>query len=205
MTAQQLINQALRKIAVLANGETPSTSESDDAFVALNQVLLNWSTQQLPCLGLQRITQSMVGSASYVLSTRPLRIKSANLNVGGVVVEYPVLSAEAFADGKRTQVLYSDGGYPNTTIRLRPAPTSGTLEMDAYVALTAIATLGTAINLPPGYERALVNALAVELAPEYGRTAPPELLAASAESISGIADLQRKVLGEMPIAPPTSA
>jgi hypothetical protein len=33
------------------------------------------------------------------------------------------------------------------------------------------------LNLPPGYERALKYALAIELAPEFGKSASPEIVA----------------------------
>ena len=46
-TAGDQINAALRLIGQLAEGETPSAATSQDALVALNQMLDSWSTERL--------------------------------------------------------------------------------------------------------------------------------------------------------------
>ena len=46
-TAGDQINAALRLIGSLAEGETPSAATSQDALVALNQMLDSWSTERL--------------------------------------------------------------------------------------------------------------------------------------------------------------
>ena len=46
-TAGDQINRALRLLGVLAEGESPSASESRDALVALNQMLDSWDTERL--------------------------------------------------------------------------------------------------------------------------------------------------------------
>lgn len=206
MTAQELINQALRKIGVIASGETPSTEESNDAFVALNQLLDSWSARKVPVLGLTPDSVTMTGATSYALSPRPLKIKSARLLVAGIVVPFDVVSAEAFAANPPRSLMYDNGFSTGTIYPTLPAPTSGTLELQTYVPLTAIASLATSISLPPGYERALVSALAMDLAPEYGRPVPAELQGTGTEAIDAIASLNAEVLGEgAPAAPPAVA
>lgn len=44
-TAQEIINGALRLLAVIQTGETPTSSESDDSLDALNQMLSGWADQ----------------------------------------------------------------------------------------------------------------------------------------------------------------
>ena len=46
-TAGDQINRALRLLGVLAEGETPSASESQDALMALNQMIDSWNTERL--------------------------------------------------------------------------------------------------------------------------------------------------------------
>ena len=46
-TAGDQINRALRLLGILAEGETPSAETSQDALVALNQMLDSWSTEKL--------------------------------------------------------------------------------------------------------------------------------------------------------------
>lgn len=211
MTAQQLINQALRRIGELASGESPSTEESDDGLVALNQILANWSAQQVPVIGISRRTFTLTGAALYTIGsggtinvTRPLRIKSALVSANGIETDFEVVSAEVWAQAKQNRALFYDGAYPLGTIRLRPAPSGGTLELYNYEPISSLASLATAIDLPPGYERALVYALAMDLAPEYGRQIPPEVAAVAQEAMGAIASLNKQVLAE-PTPPPPPA
>ena len=46
-TAGDQINRALRLLGILAEGETPSAATSQDALIALNQMLDSWSTERL--------------------------------------------------------------------------------------------------------------------------------------------------------------
>ena len=46
-TAGDQISRALRLLGVLAEGETPSASESQDALMALNQMIDSWNTERL--------------------------------------------------------------------------------------------------------------------------------------------------------------
>ena len=44
-TAGQQIERALRLLGVLAEGETPSAATSQDALMALNQMIDSWQTR----------------------------------------------------------------------------------------------------------------------------------------------------------------
>ena len=46
-TAGEQINRALRLLGILAEGETPSAAMSQDALVALNQMIESWNTERL--------------------------------------------------------------------------------------------------------------------------------------------------------------
>ncbi len=46
-TAGEQINRALRLLGVLAEGETPSAATSEDALMALNQMIDSWNTERL--------------------------------------------------------------------------------------------------------------------------------------------------------------
>ncbi|NBX88222.1 MAG: hypothetical protein EBQ97_06865, partial [Bacteroidetes bacterium] len=46
-TAGDQINRALRLLGVLAEGETPSPSVSQDSLTALNQMIESWNTERL--------------------------------------------------------------------------------------------------------------------------------------------------------------
>ncbi len=64
MTAQELINGALRLIGVIAAGETPSADESADALAAFNAMIQNWN---------EGIAKALAGSyASVIYTFNPL-------------------------------------------------------------------------------------------------------------------------------------
>lgn len=209
MTVQQLIDKALVLIGVIAPGETPATEERNDAFDALNNLVANWSAQQLPLFSVQLDTVTLTGAASYTLASRPMRIKSAQVLAANGTAQAPALiDAVGWAgvsDKTRTgvfaEVLYCDYGYPSAVVTLSPRPGAGTLEIYSYKQLTEFASLAEVIDLPPGYERALRYALAIDLAPEYGRTVTPEIAGSAQEAKNAIAQLNAIVLGEMQPGP----
>ena len=52
-TANDQINRALRLLGVLAEGETPSAATSQDALIALNQMIDSWNTERLSVFSTQ--------------------------------------------------------------------------------------------------------------------------------------------------------
>lgn len=200
MTGQELINSSLRLLGVLGQGESPSASESSDALVALNHLIRAWSAQQLPIFQVSRQTIPLTGVEQYNIPIRPMRIKSAAILNGGVTMPLRMATAELWADGSQSMLVLPDGLFPTGTVRIRPAATSGTLELWTLNPLATIAGLGTTISLPDGYEPALSYNLALALAPEYGRPAPAEMVALAAEFKNGITILNQQVLGLPPAA-----
>ena len=67
-TASDQINRALRLVGVLAEGETPSAETSQDALIALNQMIDSWSTES--CLSTTLRIRSSIGHR--VRSSAPL-------------------------------------------------------------------------------------------------------------------------------------
>jgi hypothetical protein len=210
MTVQQLVNLALRKINVIASGESPSSDESADALVVLNQLVDSWTAQQVPLYSITAQTKTLTGAASYALATRIARIKSAaTLTAAGLNFPIDVVDAGRWAaipDKTRTglyiESLYYDHVLATGTVYVTPKPSAGTLEVWSYTPLAAFGALGDTVTLPVGYERALSAALAADLAPEYGRSISPELQATAAEAIGAIAKLNAANLGPDAAAAP---
>lgn len=210
MTVSDLINKSLTAIGVLAAGETPATEERDDAFVVLNNLIASWSSQGLPVYGISRGTATLTGAGSYTIGTgqainiaRPVKLESASvLTVAGIRNPVRIIPVEEWtgvkdstATGLLAEVLYYDGGFPTGNVYLAPKPSAGTLELFYLAPLAAFSSVSDVISLPPGYERALRLALAVELAPEYGRPVTPELQALSEDAKTSIFGLNRAVVG----------
>ena len=204
MTVQDLIDRTLRLIGVIASGESPTTTERNDAFAALNAMLLSWNAEQVTLFSVTLQTVTLTGAASYPLATRPRRIKSAAVTATGGGSRPPLLvdavGWSSVQDKTRTglwaEALYCDYAFPTANVYLSPKPAGGTLEIYSYTPLTAFSNLSSSITLPDGYERALTYALAVEIAPEYGRTLPQEVVAVAGQSKQAITALNALVLGE---------
>jgi hypothetical protein len=206
MTVQQLIDAALRTLGVIATGETPSSDERTDGLTALNHMIGEWNAQALPIYQATRESVFLTGAASYALSTRPVKIQGAQITFGGMTVPVEVVNGEQWSRGGGTPSmpqLWNDAGYPNSTIYLRPAPTSGTLELQSLRPLSSSYQLSDNLALPPGYEAALRFNLAARLAPEFGRV-DPAVDQRAADALTSIMGLNAAVHGspQQPQAPP---
>lgn len=188
LQAQDIINSAFRKIGVLAAGETPNPDESTDALASLNALLESWSADQTTVYQIVNFSHALTAStATYTMGTggtfntaRPIKIESAGIITPDTLRhEMKIVGAKDWSKieeksltGLLPKVLYNDNASPLITLNIWPIP-SGTPTLDLYVwsQLQQFAALTDNITLPPPYFRALVYALAMELAPEYGNQA----------------------------------
>ena len=198
MTGQTFITDALVDIGVIAPGETPSTDESNYGLRVVNQLLDSWSAEGLPVFKLSYDLVALNGSASYALVTRPLRIRSANVVGNGLVTPCQLATAEEWAAGAGTvamPAILPDGAFPTENIKIRPAPTGGSLELHEVLPLTKFANLSDDISMPPGYELAFRRAVGLELAQSFGAKITPETAALAVQAKQAITNLNAKVLG----------
>lgn len=202
-TVQEFISSTLRLIRVLDSGETPTATESNDALVALNQLIASWSAAGVPVYQESKDIISLTGASLYPLPSRPVKITAAHVSYSGITFPVAIVTSAQWtqpkdrtATSKFAKELYYDGGYPTGTIGLWPIVSSGsTLELYSLKPLASFASLGDTISLPPGYEQALRFALAGVLAPEYGSAMPPEYAAAAADARQSIAAMNMATLG----------
>lgn len=202
-TVQEFVNSTLRLIRVLDSGETPTATESNDALVALNQIVGSWSAAGVPVYQEVHEMIPLTGSVNYPLGVRPVRITSAQVHYSGISFPVAIVTSQQWAlpkdrtaTSKFAKELYYDGAYPVGNVSLWPAPGTGsTLELFSLKPLAQFASLADTIQLPPGYEQALRFALAGVLAPEYGSAMPPEYAAAAAEAKASVGAMNAAVLG----------
>lgn len=216
ITAQDLIDSALRALGVAASGEVPTTTERNDGLVTLNQLIASWSAEALPIPYLVEEGFTFTGLSLYPIgpgatfnTARPLAIRAAGSQVGLIENPMEILTAEqwtAIKDKSRAglfaNAIFYNPVYPSGIIHVWPIPTTGGgLHLTSYKALLAFASLATTVDFPPGYERALRMCLALEFAPEYGRVT--DLLTAQAnEAKQSIFGLNAGVLGmPKPVGP----
>ena len=193
-TAGDQIQRALRLLGVLAEGETPSAAVSQDALVALNQMLDSWNTERLSVFSTQDQTflwptstvSRTLGPTGDFVGNRPIllddstyfRDPSTNVSFGVKLINQQQYNGIAVKTVTSTypQVLWVNMTYPNIEMYIYPVPTR-LLEWHfiSVQELTQPATLATQFALPPGYLRAFVYNLAMELAPEFGVEPSPQV------------------------------
>lgn len=210
MTAQDLIASSLRLIGVLASGESLPADMATDGLASLNDMLDSWSTNNLLIPNKVREVFSITSSKqSYTMgssgspdwsTSRPMWIENVLIQQGSGqgTVEFPVemLTKDQWSDITTKQIqstypiyCYVEGTYPNETINFWPVPnTTDNVVIYSAKPLASLATLTTALSLPPGYQRAIRYSLAIELAPEYGKQIPESV---AEKSAAAIADIKR--------------
>lgn len=207
MTAQELIKASLRLIGAIATGETPTADEIQDGLEAMNIMLGSWSDDRLmihviteDTLALTSGTASYsIGSAGDIDTERPIKIQSAftrqsNLDVPLRIrgqAEYNAIAQKS--DTGIPSILYYNPGWTTGTIYLAPTPGAGlTLYLYSLKAFAAkgggdlVTTITSTVSFPPGYIRAIKYNLAIELAPEYGKSVSPEVALGASESKGSI-------------------
>ena len=195
-TAGDQINRALRLLGVLAEGETPSAATSQDALAALQQMIDSWNTERLSVF----TTQDQVflwpagvgnqirtlGPTGDFVGLRPILIDDAtyfrdpgtNVSFGIKLINQQQYDGIAVKTVTSTypQVMFVNNSFPDTTLTIYPVPTR---ELEWHFVsveeLSNPATLATVLYFPPGYLRAFVYNLAMEIAPEFGVESSPQV------------------------------
>lgn len=193
-TAGDQINRALRLLGVLAEGETPSASVSQDALMALNQMIDSWNTERLSvfCTQDQVFTWPAgeyirtLGPSGNFVGLRPVLLDDAtyyrdpgtNVSYGIKFINQQQYDGIAVKTVTSTypQVIFVNMGFPDVTMSIYPRPTRD-LEWHfiSVQKLDEPASLVTDILFPPGYLRAFTYNLAMELAPEFGVEPSPQV------------------------------
>jgi hypothetical protein len=186
-TAGDQINGALRLLGVLAEGETPSASTSQDALTALNQMIDSWNTERLAVFSTQdQVFSWLPGNISRTLGptgnfvgNRPIllddstyfRDPATGISYGIKIINQQQYDGIAVKTVTSTypQVIWINMSYPNIEMYVYPVPTK-VLEWHfvSVEELTQPATIATTLAFPPGYLRAFRYNLACEMAPEFG-------------------------------------
>ena len=193
-TANDQINGALRLIGMLAEGETPSAATSQDALLALNQMIDSWSTERLSVFSTQdqiftwtpNLIHRTLGPSGVFAGNRPILLDDSTyfkdpttgISFGIKIINQQQYDGIAVKTVTSTypQVMWINMDYPNIDMYVYPVPTKA-LEWH-FISVTELdqpASLSTVIAFPPGYLRAFRYNLACEIAAEFGVEAPPSV------------------------------
>jgi hypothetical protein len=193
-TAGDQINGALRLIGQLAEGETPSAAMSQDALMALNQMIDSWNTERLSVFSTQEqiflwppneIHRSLGPSGDFV-GNRPVLLDDSTYYLdpaSGISYGIKIINQQQY-DGIAVktvtstypQVIWINMNYPNIDMYVYPKPTK-VLEWHfvSVDELTRPASIATELYFPPGYLRAFRYNLACEIAAEFGVEPSPQV------------------------------
>lgn len=199
-TARTLIKKAMQKVGILVKSEVPDDDEANDALDSLNALIASWSnysynitTRVRETFSLPTTTNITIGTGQTFNTTRPIQIVDAYCSQGTIDYPMEIVNAEQYDSISfksiqgRPQYLSYDNGYPTGNINVYPVSSGGyTLTILSEKAITGFATLDTELNLPEGWERALVYNLALELAPEYGQQPDGSVVKIAADSLGAI-------------------
>lgn len=201
MTGNDLIASSMRLIGVLASGESPSGPESNDSLAILNQMLDSWNAERLAIFTISISEYTLTaGTQTYTLggpvvnsvnlaTTRPAKVEQmsiVSLNNPAQPLELPIdildedgwqaIPVKLISSTLPTKC-YIDGGFPLLGFNFWPYPSAQVkTRIYSWTPLTAFTLV--ADNLyPPGYLKAIRYNLAVDLAPEFGRSVPLEVAA----------------------------
>jgi hypothetical protein len=186
-TAGDQINGALRLLGILAEGETPSAETSQDALVALNQMIDSWNTERLSVFSTQdqvfswppNVLSRTLGPTGDFVGNRPVLLEdssyfkdpSSGISYGIKFINQQQYNGIAVKTVTSTypQVIWVNMTYPDVEMYVYPKPTK-VLEWHfvSVEEITQPATLATNLHFPPGYLRAFKYNLACEIAPEFG-------------------------------------
>lgn len=187
-TARDLIQGALERIQVYAPGEQASNPDFARGLSELNSMLDSWSNENLTCYSILQqtgtiipgVTQYTIGPGGTFNMIRPLRIDSSP---GAVYLidnngdKYLLDVREQFdfnmisepnVNSDLPSILFYDPQFPLGIINIYPAPNqSFPLYFDSYLQMADLGSLSAVLSLPPGYEKAIRDNLAIEISPYF--------------------------------------
>lgn len=205
----------MRLINVLGVGETPSAVEANQALSSLNDMIDTWSNENL--LIYAKAYESfplVVNKQAYLMGTgsadfntvRPQMIEAMNFQQisGTTTVELPIeiinqdqwasISVKTITSNLPTR-MWPQYTFPYVTLNFWPIPdVTNNVIIWSWKPFTSVAaSLTTAIALPPGYNKALRYNLAVELAPEYGKSLDSTVIAQATNSKAALKRMNSRV------------
>ena len=212
LTAQQIIDQALKLIGVLGVGTTLTDQEYTDSLLTLNLMIDRWNLTDLLVYstnphtfpftpGKQKYTLGVGGDFNMI---RPSKIDHISVLINtnpDLPIEVP-LDANFDLEGWQNIVVknitnlfplycYNNTGYPFMELNFWPIPQAATSSVVLYTwdLMPYIANLTDNVDLPTGYIDAIIYNLAIRLAQMFDRVPSADLIKEAANAKSDINDI----------------
>jgi hypothetical protein len=216
LTRNEIINAALRKIGVIAKGQTADSEDLINGAQALNSLIQLFATDGMPLWKRTEVSVTLVdGQQTYTL-TNTVKLAQVVLRATAGATQYPLIQKSLYDFNALPQGDESEGTpvhytfqpkIQDGTLRVWPTPDSGAAS--AYTLIAVIQKeFGTFVSatetpdFPPYWTDALVYGLAQRLAPEFGIPIEDRsLLAKEAAEYKAMATMYGDEDGSLFIAP----
>ena len=212
-TVLNVITRSMRAVKTLGGTEVPSAADATNAMEVFNTMLDSWNGEGLTNYQVREqshvlvvgTSQYTIGSGGTINTTRPIDIVQAYIQDSS---DFRYLMKIVPRDkwnqiGQLTvtsqipSTLFYDPQFPLGVINLFPEPLQAwTLFFDSLLQQVTYSSSAQSISMPPGYERAFVMNLAVELmgAGYPSMLKPEELTALVANALAAKANIKRNNL-----------
>ena len=189
VTRDDIIKRALRLLGVVAQGETPTTAQVDEAAFALNMLAKAWQADGMPLWAIKQTSITLVsGQREYVMGIgqaidipKPLKIYEAFNRSSTSNVDIPMrpltkqeynLLGNKSSSGNPIQFYY-DPQRVSGTLSVFPVPTTveaaaNTIVITYQRPFEDFDSATDEPDFPQEWFDALSYGLACRLAPEYG-------------------------------------
>ena len=209
-TARDLIKLAMKRGKIIGVDQTPSADEENDALDTLNDLLDSWWTKRLVVYRLIEenfswgagLTSRTIGSGGNFSTTRPIKVMGVFFRSGSS--DYPARVAEDRLEydrlpdktsGGTPRLVFYDPVFPLGVLYAYPVPdVAYTAFLTSHKRLESFAGAAEDVDLPPGYERLIVNGLAIEMCPDFGLEAPISVQKAFADAKAGLRGINSPAL-----------
>lgn len=198
-----LIDRILRALRILDFDTTADPTMAANVLTCINGIIDEWNQptpilyeeQEETALTLTGATSYTVGASGNLNTIRPERIISAFYVLSGsdykplkIITKKQWDYIQGKTDAGFPMNLWYDLAYPLGVIHLWPNPASGSLKISTLKQLTAFATVGDTLALPPGYSEAILWNGCVRYSSEGGVLSQE----ARALAVSTLASIRRK-------------
>ncbi len=207
-TYQNLVDGALRLVGRLGSGDSPSSTESADYLIVLNEMLDSWSAKLGPIFAETTDSLTWTGAAATMTVgtsggfnvARPVRILSAWFRRSGtddygiqVVThqQYQSIQRKAQASDTPRYLAYNPTFASSLgTLFVWPVPASSwALRLVSLKPLTAVSALSDTVTLPPGFQEAIRYNLAIRFRPENGADLDPFVMKQASDTLAALVAL----------------
>jgi hypothetical protein len=173
-SARQLASDAFRELMVERPGQTAPPEFYDDALRQLQRLTDRWQVDRLTIQGIQRATYPLTANQRTYgiggnVEQRPVKLTSAAVILSGGTDEsrVEITDDRSSISTRGGRFLHCDYAWPTAEVSLSWDPGGDTLVLYSWKPIQQWISLDDVISLAPGYEQALMLALAVQMIPSF--------------------------------------